>query len=117
MNQEHDVFFKVFHHVLKMGEYFSSWNRLHFCLDCSFCPGQLETLDHLFLNCPFARGSGLGPPPFSARCSVLQISFLPLRHYWAWTLWRVSHSDPETGSLFSQADPVCYLASQEDEAF
>ena len=59
-NQEHDVFFKVFHHVLKTGEYFSSWNRLHFCLDCSFCPGQLETLEHLFLNCPFAGGSGLG---------------------------------------------------------
>ena len=42
-NQEHDVFFKVFHYVLKTGEYFSSWNRLHFSLDCSFCPGQLET--------------------------------------------------------------------------
>ena len=54
-NQEHDVFFKVFHHVLKTGEYFSSWNCLHFSLDCSFCPGQLETLEHLFLNCPFAR--------------------------------------------------------------
>ena len=53
-NQEHDVFFKVFHYVLKTGEYFSSWNRLHFSLDCSFCPGQLETLEHLFLNCPFA---------------------------------------------------------------
>ena len=24
MNQEHNVFFKVFHHVLKTGEYFSS---------------------------------------------------------------------------------------------
>ena len=41
--------------MLKTGEYFSSWNRLHFCLDCSFCPGQLETLGHLFLNCPFAK--------------------------------------------------------------
>ena len=88
-NQEHDVFLKVFHHVLKTGEYFSSWNRLHFCLDCSFCPGRLETLDHLFLNFSFARGSGLGPPLFSARCSVLRVSFLPLRHCWAWTLWRV----------------------------
>ena len=53
-NQEHDVLFKVFHHVLKTGEYFSSWNRLHFSLDCSFCQGQLETLEHLFLNCLFA---------------------------------------------------------------
>ena len=26
-----------------------------FCLDCSFCLGQLETLEHLFLNCPFER--------------------------------------------------------------
>ena len=43
MNQEHDVVLKVLHHVLKTGEYFSSWNRLHFCLACSFCPGQLET--------------------------------------------------------------------------
>ena len=53
-NQEHDVFFKVVHYVLKTGEYFSTWNRLHICLDCSFCPGQLETLEHLFLNCGFA---------------------------------------------------------------
>ena len=54
-NQEHDVFFKVVHYVLKTGEYFSTWNRLHICLDCSFCPGQLETLEHLFLDCVFAR--------------------------------------------------------------
>ena len=54
MNQEHDVFFKVVHYVLKTGEYFSTWNRLHICLDCSFCPGQLETLEHLFLDCAFA---------------------------------------------------------------
>ena len=53
--QEHDVFFKVVHYVLKMGEYFSSWNHLHFGLNCSFCPSQLETLDHLFLNCAFAK--------------------------------------------------------------
>ena len=52
-NQEHDVFFKVVHYVT--GEYFSSWNRLHFGLNCSFCPSQLETLDHLFLNCAFAK--------------------------------------------------------------
>ena len=89
-NQEHDVFLKVLHHVLKTGEYFSSWNRLYICLDCSFCPGQLETLEHLFLNCPFARrGSGLGPPPFSAKCLVFRVLFLPFRHYWAWTLWRI----------------------------
>ena len=48
-NQEHDVFFRVVHRVLKMGEYFSSWNRLHIDLDCSFCTGQLQTLEHLFL--------------------------------------------------------------------
>ena len=54
-NQEHDVFFKVMHYVLKTGEYFSSWNSLHFSLDCSFCPGQLETAEHLFLNCYFAK--------------------------------------------------------------
>ena len=75
-NQEHDVFFKVFHHVLKTGEYFSSWNRLHFCLDCSFCPGQLETLDHLFLNCPFARGVWSWAAPFF--CKVLCVAnFVP----------------------------------------
>ena len=53
-SQEHDVFFKVVHYVLKTGEYFSTWNSLHICLDCSFCPGQLETLKHLFLDCAFA---------------------------------------------------------------
>ena len=42
-NQEHDVFFRVLHYVLKTGEYFSSWTRLHISLDCSFCPGKLET--------------------------------------------------------------------------
>ena len=36
-NQEHDVFFRVLHCVLKTGEYFSSWTRLHISLDCSFC--------------------------------------------------------------------------------
>ena len=75
-NQEHDVFFKVFHHVLKMGEYFSSWNPLHLCLDCSFCPDRLETLDHLFLNCPFARGVWSWAAPFF--CKVLSVSnFVP----------------------------------------
>ena len=54
-NQEHDVFFEVVHYVLKTGEYFCTWNRLHICLDCSFCPGQLETLEHLFLECVFER--------------------------------------------------------------
>ena len=47
--------FKVVHYVLKTGEYFSTWNHFHICLDCSFCPGQLETLKHLFLDCVFAR--------------------------------------------------------------
>ena len=37
-NQEHNVFFRVVHRVLKTGEYFSFWNRLHISLDCSFCP-------------------------------------------------------------------------------
>ena len=27
------------------------------------------------------------------------------------------HGDPEAGSLLSQADPVCYMAFQEDDAF
>ena len=55
MNQKHDVFFEVLHYVLKTGEYFSLWNCLHISLDCSFCPGQLETLEHLFLSCAFAE--------------------------------------------------------------
>ena len=63
MNQEHDVFFRVVHYVLKTGEYFSSWNRLHFCLDFSFCSGQLETLEHLFLNCVFAKEVWLWATP------------------------------------------------------
>ena len=76
MNQEQDVFFKVFHHVLKMGEYFSSSNCLHFCLDCSFFPGQLDTLDHLFLSCPFARGVWSWAAPFF--CKVLGVAnFVP----------------------------------------
>ena len=41
--------------VLKTGEYFSSWTRLHITLGCSFCPGQLKTLEHLFLSCAFAK--------------------------------------------------------------
>ena len=45
----------MFHYLLKTGEYFSSWNHLHISLDCSFCPGQLETLEHLFLSCAFAK--------------------------------------------------------------
>ena len=55
MNQEHDVFFRVLHYVLKTGEYFSSWTRLHISLDCSFCPGRLEISEHLFLSCAFAK--------------------------------------------------------------
>ena len=54
-NQEHDVFFRVLQYVLKTGEYFSSWTRPHISLDCCFCPGQLETLEHLFLSCAFAK--------------------------------------------------------------
>ena len=41
--------------MLKTGEYFSSWTRLHISLDCSFCPAQLETLERLFLSCAFAN--------------------------------------------------------------
>ena len=63
MNQEHDVLFRVVYYVLKTGEYFSSWNRLHFCLDCSFCSGQLETLEHLFLDCVFAKEVWLWATP------------------------------------------------------
>ena len=54
-NQEYYVFFKVMHYVQKAGEYFRSWNRLHFSLYCSFCPGRLKTVEHLFLNWPFAK--------------------------------------------------------------
>ena len=60
-NQEH-VFFRVVHYVLKTSEYSGSWNHLHFCLDCSFCSGQLETLEHLYLDCVFAKEFGFGPP-------------------------------------------------------
>ena len=45
----------MLHYVLKTSEYFSSWTLLHISLDCSFCPGQLETLEHLFLSCAFAK--------------------------------------------------------------
>ena len=41
--------------MLKTDEYFSSWTRLHISVDCSFCPGWLETLEHLFLSCAFAK--------------------------------------------------------------
>ena len=70
--QEHDVFFRVLHHMLKTGEYFSFWTRLHISLDCSFCPGLLDTSDslaHLFLSCAFAKEVGVGRPP------LLQISW------------------------------------------
>ena len=116
-NQEHDVFFKVFHHVLKTGEYFSSWNRLHFCLDCSFGPGQLETLEHLFLNCPFARDVWVWSIPLF--CKLLggrNFSTYPSDTAWLGLCGESSHGDPEAGSLFSQADSLCYLAFQEDEA-
>ena len=116
-NQEHDVFFKVVHQVLKTGEYFSYWSRLQFCLDCSFCPGQLETLNHLFLDCPFAGGGlVLGHPLFlqSARCREFR-SF-PSDAVGLGLCGEFSHGDPETGSLFSQADLVCHLAFQEAEA-
>ena len=65
-NQESDDFFRVLHNVLKTGEYFSSWTRLHISLDCSFCPSRLETLEHLFLSCAFAKevwGWASPPPP------------------------------------------------------
>ena len=75
-NQEHNVFFRVVHYVLKTGEYFSSWNHLHFCLDCSFCSGQLETLEHLFLDCVFAKEVWLWATPLF--CKLLRCpSFVP----------------------------------------
>ena len=49
--------------MLKTGEYFSSWNRLHISLDCSFCSGQLEALEHLFLECTFAKEVRLSATP------------------------------------------------------
>ena len=41
--------------MLKTGEYFSSQSLPHISLDCSFCLVQLETLEHLFLSCAFAK--------------------------------------------------------------
>ena len=79
-NQERDVFFKVLHYVIETGEYFSSWNRLHISLDCSFCPGQLETLGHLFLSCAFAKEVWGWATPSFANCLVTLILFLPFRH-------------------------------------
>ena len=64
------------HYVLNEGEYFSSWNRLHFCQDCSFCSGQLETLEHLFLDCVFAKEVWLWAIPVF--CKLLgRPSFVP----------------------------------------
>ena len=75
-NQEQDVFFKVVHYVLKTGEYFSTWNRLHICMHCSFCPGQLETLKHLFLDCVFAKEVGCWVSPLF--CKLLgSLNFVP----------------------------------------
>ena len=75
-NQEHNVFFRVVHRVLKTGEYFSSWNRLHISLDCSFCPCQLETLEHLFLDCVFEKEVWSWATPLF--CKLLgRLDFLP----------------------------------------
>ena len=67
-NQEHTVFCRVLHYVLTTGEYFSSWTLLHISLDCSFCPGRLETLEHLFLSCAFAKDVWGWATPF---CKLL----------------------------------------------
>ena len=65
MSQEHFDSFRVLHYVLKTGEYFSFWILLHISLDCYFCPGQLETSEHLFLSCAFAKEVwGWVTPPF-----------------------------------------------------
>ena len=70
------MFFRVLHYVLETGEYFSSWTRLHISLDCSFCPGHLETLEHLFLGCAFTKEVwGWATPLF---CKLLGVSnFVP----------------------------------------
>ena len=73
MNQEHNVFFRVLHYVLKTGEYFSSWTRLHISLDCSFCLGQL-----VFELCLCKGGLVVGRPPSFANFSVIPALFLPL---------------------------------------
>ena len=76
MSQEHNVFFRVLHYVRKTGEYFSSWTRFHISLDCSFCPSRLETLEHLFLNCAFAKEVWGWATPFF--CKLLSDpSFVP----------------------------------------
>ena len=117
-NQEHDVFFRVLHYVLKTGEYFSSWTRLHISLDCSFCPSPLESLEHLFLSGAFAKEVwGWVTPLF---CKLLGDSGFVLSlgtpigldfvegFPWRPRNWQFTPS---------QADPVCYLAFQEDDAF
>ena len=66
--------------VLKAGEYFSSWTRLHISLDCSFCLGQLETLEHSFLSCAFAEEVWGWATPSFANCLVVLALFLPFGH-------------------------------------
>ena len=72
--------FRVLHYVLKTGEYFSSWTRLHISLDCSFCPGKLEILEYLFLSCALQRRSGVGRPSSFASSLVVLALFLPFGH-------------------------------------
>ena len=43
--------------------------------------------------------------------------FLPLGHCRLGLCGGFSYGDPEAGSLLSQADSVCHLAFQENEAF
>ena len=108
-NPEHNVFFKVFHYVFKTGEYFCSWNCFHISLDCSYCLGQLETLEHLFLAVPLQRRSGVGRPLF---CKLLgEPGFVPSLQ----TLIGLdglceglSHVDPDAGSLLFQADRILF---------
>ena len=82
-NQEHNVFFRVVHRVLKTGENFSSWDRLHISLDCSFCPCQLETLEHLFLDCVFAKEVWSWATPLF--CKLLGVRAFSCPWYTAWT--------------------------------
>ena len=79
-NQEHDVFLRVLHNVLKAGEYFSSWTRLHISLDCLFFPGHLETLEHLFLSCAFAKEVWGWATPLLYKLLVSPTLFLPFSH-------------------------------------
>ena len=67
---------------------------------------------------PLCRGGlDLGHPLFVQSAWCFKFCSFPSDITGLGLCGEFSHGDPETGSLFSQPDPVCYLAFQEDEAF